>query len=113
MQANDLCPSPHLEAADLAGEEKVVTIKGVDFHDVGEEKARKGVVYFEEYKRAMVFNRTNLKRVIALYGNDTDEWAGKRLTLYPSETDFAGRTVPCIRVKEEVPKGNGGKTKSA
>ena len=105
MQANDLCPSPHLEAADLADAEKVVTIRGVDFHDVGEERAKKGVVYFQEFARAMVLNRTNLKRIVALHGNDTDSWPGKRITLYPSETDFGGRTVPCIRVREEAPKG--------
>jgi len=111
MQANDLCPSPHLEAADLAGGDKVVTIRDVDFHEVGEEKATKGVVYFREYKRALVLNRTNLKRIIGLYGNETDEWVGKQITLYPSETDFGGRTVPCIRVREEVPSENGPKRK--
>lgn len=104
MQANDLCPSPHLECADLNGQDVTVTIRDVDFHEVGEEKATKGVVYFQEYKRAMVLNRTNLKRIIAIYGNDTDEWPGKRITLYPSETDFGGRTVPCIRIREKAPK---------
>ncbi len=106
MNANDLCPSPHIEAADLGGKDKVVTIQRVDFHDVGDEKERKGVVYFEEFKRALVLNRTNLKRIVALYGHETDEWAGKRITLYPSEADFGGRTVPCLRVREEVPQGN-------
>ncbi len=104
MNATELCPSPHLECADLAGKEKVVTIDRTDFHDVGEEKQNKGVLYFREFKRAMVLNRTNLRRIIDLYGTETDDWPGKQITLYPSETDFAGRTVACIRVKEEAPK---------
>jgi len=104
MQANDLCPSPHLEAADLDGKDVTVTIRDVDFHEVGEEKATKGVLFFEEFTRAMVLNRTNLKRIIALHGNDTDRWTGKKITLYESETDFGGRTVPCIRVREKAPK---------
>ena len=34
------------------------------------------------------------------FGNETNAWTGKPVTLYRSETDFAGKTVPCIRVKE-------------
>lgn len=104
MRASDLCPSPHLEAADLDGKDVPVTIRDVAFDEVGEERATKGCVFFEEFSRSMVLNRTNLKRLIAMHGNDTDGWVGQRITLYPSETDFAGRTVPCIRVREKAPK---------
>ena len=99
MKANDLCPSPHLEAADFPAD-TVVTIKDVGFAVVGEEKVEKGVVYFEEHKRGFVVNRTNIKRIIAQHGNDTDDWPGRQITLYASETDYGGRTVPCIRVRE-------------
>jgi hypothetical protein len=99
MQANQLCPSPHLEAADLCGKEKVVTMKSVGFKVVGEAKVNKGVIEFEEFDRGMVLNRTNLKRVIELHGTETDDWTGKKITLYPSETDFQGKTVPCLRVR--------------
>lgn len=103
MQATNLCPSPHLEAADLCGKDNVVTIEKVGFSLVGQEKVNKGVVKFVEFDRSMVINRTNLKRVIAMHGTDTDEWIGKKVTLYPSETDFQGKTVPCIRVREKAP----------
>jgi hypothetical protein len=104
MHANELCPAPHLEAADLNGQDVIVTIKGTDFHDVGEERERKGVLVFKEFPRAMVVNRTNLKRIVAIHGAETEEWAGKKITLYPSETDYGGRTVPCIRVRTEPPQ---------
>ena len=58
-------------------------------------------MYFLEVPRGLVLNRTNVKRIINLYGNDTDQWTGKKLTLYPSEADFAGNVVPCIRVREK------------
>ena len=103
MQATELCPSPHIEAADLNGEDRVVTIVKVGFSLVGPEKANKGIIWFKEFDRGMVLNRTNLKRLIAMYGTETDEWSGKRITLYPSETDYQGKTVPCIRVREKVP----------
>lgn len=101
MQANTLCPAPNLEAADLNGAEKLVTIKSVGFKLVGEAKVNKGVIHLEEFDRPLVLNRTNLKRTIAMHGNDTDAWIGKKITLYPSETDFQGKTVPCIRVREK------------
>ena len=104
MKANELCPAPHLEAADLEGTEAVLTIKGVGKAIVGKEKVEKGVVYFLEVPRGLVLNRTNVKRIINLYGNDTDQWTGKKLTLYPSEADFSGNVVPCIRVREKVPE---------
>jgi hypothetical protein len=100
VHANELCPPPHLEAADLNGAERVVTIKGVGFGEVGEDRERKGVLHLAEFPRAMVVNRTNLRRIIAAHGAETDEWLGKEITLYPSETDFGGKTVPCIRVRE-------------
>lgn len=102
MKANELCPAPHLEAADLdQHKDTVVTIKDVGFAKVGEEKEDKGTVTFEEFPRSMVLNRTNLKRIINQHGNDTDKWIGEAISLYASETDFGGRTVPCIRVREK------------
>lgn len=100
MEASKLCPAPHIEASELSGD-TVVTIKGVRFADVGEEKVNRGVVDFAEFDRGMVLNRTNLKRIISHHGNDTEKWIGKKVTIYPSETDYAGRTVPCIRVREK------------
>jgi hypothetical protein len=100
MRATELCPPPHLEAADFEGD-TVVTIKRVDFAEVGDEKVTKGVVYFDEHKRGLVLNRTNLKRIVGLHGSETDDWVGKKITLYPSETDFGGKTVDCIRVREK------------
>ena len=98
MKANDLVPPPHLEAGDLE-KDVFVTITGVDFEEVGEEKGRKGVLHLKEFSRSMVLNRTNLKRIVMQHGDQTDDWIGKGIVIYGSETEFAGRTVPCIRVR--------------
>lgn len=99
MKAIELCPPKHLDAADLGGKDCVVTIKEVGFTEVGEAKEKKGFVLYQEFARPMVLNRTNVKRLIAHHGGDTSAWVGKQVTLYPSETDFAGKVVPCIRVR--------------
>ncbi len=48
-------------------------------------------------------NATNRKTIQQLYGNRPQEWVGKLVTLYPSQTDMAGQTVDCIRVRPTVP----------
>lgn len=106
MHVNDLCPPQHLEAADLCGKDVIVTIKSFSHHEVGAKKEVKGVVFFEEFKRSMVLNRTNAGRIAKLYGVDTDKWIGKKITLYESEASLAGNTVPCIRVREKAPEAD-------
>jgi len=103
MEATKLCPAPNLEAADF-DKDAIVTIVNVGFKEVGEERKNKGFVAFAEFDRPMVLNRTNLKRIIAIYGKDTDAWKGKKITIYPSETDMAGKTVACLRVRERAPE---------
>ena len=109
MRASDLTPSKYLEAANIGddvGSEVVVTIKDIGFCEVGndEDKSIKGSLYFEEFKKWMVLNRTNGKRLQLLLGGETDDWKGKRITLYRSEADFQGTVRPCIRVRDKLPK---------
>jgi hypothetical protein len=97
--AGEIYRSPHLSASDLEGD-TIVTIKGFALdQEVGAEKARKGVLFFEESSNGMVMNKTNTERVRDLHGKYVNEWVGKKITLYPSETDMAGKTVECIRVR--------------
>lgn len=106
MRVTELCPSPHLEAMDLGdeiGASAVVTIDRVELKTVGAEQVRKGVVFFKEFERGMVINKTNSRTIAGLYGSNTDDWIGERITIYRSETSFQNRTVPCIRVKDTVP----------
>ncbi len=94
---------PYVRAGHLAGEVLPVTIKVVKAEAVGKDKAGRPVVYFEEFEKGMVLNKTNTKRIVALYGSDVDKWPGKRIMLYPTETEFSGDMVECIRIKKEAP----------
>lgn len=110
MKITELCPSPHIEALDCGeklGDELVVTIKGVQRETVGAEKVVKGVVLFNEFDRGLVLNKTNSRTIAGLFGNDTDAWIGKKITIYRSETPLKGQVVPCVRVHNTLPSGNG------
>ncbi len=97
---NDSFPSNYLKASDLAGRNVVVTIDHVDFEPVGREKEMKAVVYFIGKHKGVVLNKTNAKKITEIAGSAlTEEWAGVAVTLYPTETEFAGETVECIRIK--------------
>ena len=69
------------------------------------------VVYFDEktYKdkvvvKPMVFNKTNCKTVEKLYGSFIEDWVGKKVIIYATTTKFARDVVPCLRIKNELPK---------
>jgi hypothetical protein len=102
LKANELCPSPNLQALDIGtelGDSVNVTIKGFDKSEVGKEKQIRSRLFVEEFDRPLVINRTNVKALIDLYGNDTSDWIGEQFNLYVSETSFNGDTVRCLRVR--------------
>ena len=103
MNYNELFPSNFIAASDLAGRDVPLVVAAIKREEVGTDKELRGVLYFVGAKKGMVLNRTNGKRIAALYGDNTDAWIGKPVTLYPSETEFGGETVPCIRVRKEPP----------
>jgi hypothetical protein len=70
-------------------------------------KTHKPVVFFKgrEQGPGLALNKTNGKQIAALYGNDTEKWIGRAVTLYPTTTKFGRDTVECIRIKPSIPRG--------
>ena len=101
MNINQAFPSKFLKAADLNDLSVNVTIKGVKMEQVGSDGDIKPVVYFNEQAKGLVLNKTNTTKIIKIAGSsETDEWTGSTVQIYPTETEFAGETVECIRVRE-------------
>ena len=98
----------YLFAFDLQGRDCTVTIAkvtGGEIKGTGGKKSKKPLCYFRESKdnRPLGLNATNCKTIAAMYGNDTKDWIGKRITIYPTTTTFGPDTVDCIRVRPRVP----------
>ena len=55
----------------------------------------------ERPERLLVLGKTNGDLIAALLGPNTDDWPGKRVTIYPARTLVGRDEVDCIRV--EVP----------
>lgn len=97
---HDAFPSNYLKAADLQNQTAVVTIDKVAFEAVGREREQKAVLYFVGKTKGVVLNKTNAKKIIEISGSAlTEDWTGLTIALYPTETEFGGETVDCIRVK--------------
>lgn len=92
--------------------DKTATIERVDevrLPGAGEIKAnRKPVLSFKGTAKRLIVGATIGKVIAAMYGDDTDAWVGKRITLYATKTrSKGGEQVDCVRVRPMIPKAPG------
>jgi hypothetical protein len=98
MNIDQIYPSKYLKESDLQGRDVTVTIRDVQVVKIGEDK--KPVAFFEGKEKGLVLNKTLLNVIAKVTDSkDTDNWPGKRITLYPTETEYRGDVVACIRVR--------------
>ncbi len=102
MNAKKLFPSNYICDDDLGGKDATLTMDVVKM-ELMPNGDSKGVLYFKEAQKGMTLNKTNGKRIMAMYGDETDKWVGKQITIYPSETQYQGETVGCVRVRDNRP----------
>lgn len=99
--------SGYMTFEDLEGQDLVLTITTaeiVKFKEKDGYEKKKILLKFKERKEAMILNLTNRETLVDLYGDDTEDWEGKRITVYPTKVLFEGKKVGCVRIKDEVPK---------
>jgi hypothetical protein len=61
------------------------------------------VLYFQKATKGLVLNRTNAMTIAGLYGDESDDWTGKRISIYPTRIRAFGAMQDTIRVREEIP----------
>jgi hypothetical protein len=60
----------------------------------------KPIVRLAKVKKEWVLNKTNARAIRRLYGNETDNWHGKPVTIYRTTCSaFGDPQTPCIRVR--------------
>ena len=121
-KVGEMIESKYLKQSDVQ-DEMTVTIQKVGKANVareGDEPEYKWLVRFDELAKPMVLNSTNIKRLAkACNSDDTDEWLGKKVTLYVDpDVEFAGNVVGGLRIRAKQaapatrqvpPKQTGGK----
>jgi hypothetical protein len=97
MKIGAAFPGQYLKAADLQGKRVRVVIDKVEMEDIGGET--KPVLHFRGKNRGVVLNKTNANAIWGINGSDdTDDWPGTEIVLFPSKTEFQGKRVDCIRI---------------
>jgi hypothetical protein len=111
MKVSDAFPSKYLKVEDLNDVDLVLTITKVTSEILGQgaEAQKKLIVHFEECEKGLACNKTNAGVIAKLYGDDTDDWIGHAITLWPNhDVEFKGEIVSAIRVRSKAPAGGNG-----
>ena len=113
MNITEVYPSKYLKADDLNGMTVNVTIKFVCMESMmGNDKKNvdKPVIYFNEYLKGLVMNKTNSKAITALYGKETELWKNKPVRLSIVQIDAFGEVTDAIRISKPIPTAEPAKT---
>jgi len=96
--------SAYIRAADVKpGEEKELTITGVELETMGppDERQENPVLYTAELDQGIVLgSRAVLGFLTEAFGPETDDWIGKKVVLYKDPTVmYRGKAVGGLRFK--------------
>lgn len=99
MDYEQLFPGRFIKSADLAGRDVTLEIKAVRSEEI--EGKSKAVLSFQGTKKEMVMNRTNAEAIKLMFGRETDDWIGKKVTFFPATIadPFNGGNTKAIRVR--------------
>jgi hypothetical protein len=99
----DVFPSKYLKADDLNGDAIVATIKSAALETMkgfdGKER-QQVVLYFSRTLKPLPLYMTNYDSVADILGEETEDWGGGRIELYPTTTVMSGVTKPCVRIRK-------------
>lgn len=79
--------------------EKLESVSMQDTDGSSSKLKTKGICYFKEVERGWVLNRTNAECLAALFGKETNEWVGKRVTLFAADVRVGPKMDIGIRVR--------------
>ena len=109
MNINDVYTSggKFLRADDLKGSKIELQISEVGSHTFNQgatDEKTQIVLSFAGKEKKLGLNVTNANTIAGLFGNETDDWIGKNIKIFPTKTEFGGEQVPCIRIDQPQPE---------
>lgn len=101
---------PYIEGDMLYGKkDQHLTIAAIEIEELPGHNGKmveKVCVAFRETPKKLVLNKTNAKRIRALHGPETDEWKGKKITLYAEQIKAFGEWMNVVRVRQNAKNGD-------
>jgi hypothetical protein len=106
MKTDDVFPKKWLSGEDLP-RDTGATIHRVVLEELRNPKThkpeRKPVAYFVGKRKALILNRTNWMTLAGLYGDESNEWTGRRVVLGRDEVDSPQGRVLAVRIRSLNP----------
>lgn len=104
MKLETLFPRKYATGADLAGKDVTLIISHIDLEQMhtvpNKPPEHKPVIYFEKAGKGIILTRTLAGQIAEIVrSTETDEWTGKKVTLYPFPCTVAGQPRIAIRAK--------------
>jgi hypothetical protein len=97
-------PTRFLKAADIPDSGLPLKIAKVEQEKVGPDQDLKWVLYFKGQEKQLILNGTNWDLIAAaLREEDSDNWVGKIIELFSTQTQFGSKMVDCIRTRRFRP----------
>lgn len=100
MRTSDMIQSKYLKKEDFPSPQ-VLTIKNLSLEEVGKGDTR-WVLWFNEKVKGLALNVTKIKLLEAAYGQESDDWLGKKVKLSLDPTVMFG-TQQVGGIKLETP----------
>ena len=97
MNVDDIFPSKYLKAADLKGQDLMVTIQSTDIAQFDD--GRKIEVTLVGQSKMFICNKTNARAIATAYSSDTNAWHGREVILFPMMVDTPNGPKEAIRVR--------------
>ena len=80
----------------------LLTIATVAIEEMRDGKEKMCIQWQEPKFLPWLLNKTNIKRLQKMFGDDTETWLGKTVTLYfDPDVEYMGETVGGLRVRVE------------
>jgi len=105
MKLNNMFPRKYATGADLNGNTVNVTIESMAVEKLsphaGQPPMDRFVLYFKETQKGVILSRTLAEQVASiLQSDDTDQWIGRKISLFPQQMNVAGKSRIAIRAKK-------------
>lgn len=100
MKRIDAFKSDYFKSSHLTGQPLDAIINECVMAEIVGSNDEKPILSFKDQKMSLILNSVNWNTIEELYGDETDGWEGKKITLFQSSCEFQGKRVDCIRVRE-------------
>jgi len=75
---------------------KLLTIDKAEVEEIGNPPKTKVILTFKETEKRLPLNKTNSRIIADSFGEETDQWIGRKIKLQTTKRQFQGNIVDAI-----------------